>query len=857
MTDSDGTFPLKPLRLTEACRVTRAHVWARLLAAFVLVIPGIGNATGWTLIGPGSSRVDAVAISPADPSIVVATRDRYLVVSRDAGISWQFANAFYGASCQPGGFGPPAISQLAIAGGTASRIFISGCSGVYFSDDLGESWGGISPPAPQAIYLLLPNPANVDQLVLRSGPSLFLTTDRGRTWQQTTVPSGFPGVAVDWVGSAYVAWGGISAIRSPFGQSNGWVSAVNGLPAAAISVIATSGPALIAATSSGLFRSTDHAASWTQSSAPTIAYTGLSAGLSLGQPNALLYAWSSDPRVFRSTDLGITWSELPQGTGQSIGVDALIGWADNGTGNNIVVSGSQGSQLVLGNTNQGLVRSTDGGNSFSAIPTFSGLPAIPSSGIVANKAQGDALFDQLGMYTADGGTTWSTISVSNAGPGVSLSSVLWSNGPSLFVAVSQFFALESSQSILRSTDGGSTWNGGFKFVSTIDPGEFNGALIAFVPTADRTGYLLFSATCLNVSCQAVVNKSTDGGTTWGPTTPVGGQITAIVPVPGTSNYLAGFSALSLNNPTSTLGGLYSSDDGVTWRGFGSGLPQLKILSLAAKNAAGSPVFASLATDTLPTVYVSNDAGNTWQAAAAGLPAARVAALAVDPASPSTVYAGINGFGVYRSIDAGATWTDVSAGLYDTSVADLKFDGVLNGRLYVATNSGIFALDGPSAPATATAVEYFYPAFGYYFETAFPDEIAALDRGVFPGWSRTGQTFAVDLTVANMLNPVCRFFSTAFAPKSSHFYTPYTLECSVVRSSAAWQYEGVAFYLRLRGIDGACPSTDRPLYRIYNNGLGGAPNHRYTVENSIVDQMISMGWVFEGDAVTRVFACVPN
>ena len=38
--------------------------------------------------------------------------------------------------------------------------------------------------------------------------------------------------------------------------------------------------------------------------------------------------------------------------------------------------------------------------------------------------------------------------------------------------------------------------------------------------------------------------------------------------------------------------------------------------------------------------------------------------------------------------------------------------------------------------------------------------------------------------------------------------------------------------------------------------GGAPNHRYTISSSVLDQMIADGWIFEGEANTRVFACVP-
>jgi hypothetical protein len=162
-------------------------------------------------------------------------------------------------------------------------------------------------------------------------------------------------------------------------------------------------------------------------------------------------------------------------------------------------------------------------------------------------------------------------------------------------------------------------------------------------------------------------------------------------------------------------------------------------------------------------------------------------------------------------------------------------------------------------AEVSAVEYYYADWNFYFETSFPDEIAALDGGAFGGvWKRTGQMFnvwasAVDASAV----PTCRFFSTAFAPKSSHFYTPFANECAVVKTEPAWQYESIAFYIALADANGACPAETIPLYRAYDNGMGGAPNHRYTTSLNILNQMIAAGWTFEGNGNTKVFACVPQ
>jgi len=105
-------------------------------------------------------------------------------------------------------------------------------------------------------------------------------------------------------------------------------------------------------------------------------------------------------------------------------------------------------------------------------------------------------------------------------------------------------------------------------------------------------------------------------------------------------------------------------------------------------------------------------------------------------------------------------------------------------------------------ASLAAVKYFHRDYGHYFVTALPPKIAALDAGLFFGWSRTGLAFDVlAVDEAGSAN-VCRFWSgRTFAPKSSHFYTPFAWECAIVKRNTDWVYEGLVFSL-LRALPGA-------------------------------------------------------
>jgi len=165
--------------------------------------------------------------------------------------------------------------------------------------------------------------------------------------------------------------------------------------------------------------------------------------------------------------------------------------------------------------------------------------------------------------------------------------------------------------------------------------------------------------------------------------------------------------------------------------------------------------------------------------------------------------------------------------------------------------------GGGAPATAMAIEYYHAAFDHYFVTAIAGEITKLDNGTFVGWARTGKQFKVYIGAGAGLSGVCRFFSTSFNPKSSHFYTASASECTVVKANTDWLFEDTVFFVPSPNADGSCAAGSVPVYRLYNNGQGAAPNHRFTVEMAVRNDMIqNKQWIPEGLGI-GVTMCAPQ
>jgi hypothetical protein len=158
-----------------------------------------------------------------------------------------------------------------------------------------------------------------------------------------------------------------------------------------------------------------------------------------------------------------------------------------------------------------------------------------------------------------------------------------------------------------------------------------------------------------------------------------------------------------------------------------------------------------------------------------------------------------------------------------------------------------------APGLGKAVEFYHQAFGHFFITSNPGENAALRSGT--AWAPTGESFNVYTSSGAGLAGVCRFFGefpVAGGAKSSHFYTANAAECESLKKSATWKFEGVVFYMPMPDASGACPDGTNPVYRLYNDGKGGAPNHRFTANGKTQGETSRDGYSLEGVAM-----CAPQ
>lgn len=197
----------------------------------------------------------------------------------------------------------------------------------------------------------------------------------------------------------------------------------------AMNLARSRGPALWAAGHNVLAKSTDGGKSWSDVSPPGLPHLDVHGFAVDGRNTDRLYAAIAGKGLYRSTNAGATFELVTEEVGGDVFALAVTG----------------DGRILAGDTRRGLLSSSDGGRTWSA------LVESPVLGLAVNPKQSQRILaaGQLTQLSTDGGRRWKPVLALNEGTGP----VAWSESDPRIAYLVGF-----DKTLYRSSDGGENWH---------------------------------------------------------------------------------------------------------------------------------------------------------------------------------------------------------------------------------------------------------------------------------------------------------------------------------------------------------------------------------------------------------------
>ncbi len=316
------------------------------------------------------------------------------------------------------------------------------------------------------------------------------------------------------------------------------------------------------------------------------------------------------------------------------------------------------SNIVLAGTNgAGMLRSTDGGESWR----FANQGAMSGwiTGVKFSRSNPSVVYlsTYLGVSkSTDAGATWRTFSSSPMNQ-YFLSIDVYVGDPNIVYAM-------NNNGLFKSTDGGDTWR-------TITSPVLLGSNIVFVDPSDSN--LVLAATTRGAY------KSTDGGGNWARVSWSGGYSPVIACFDSRADGGMYYAA------SNRFGVFRSTDKGSTWLSVSAAMTNTFVYGLAVDPQSGAVYAASYTAG----ISKSTDNGQTWTVNKQGLTSLDFIALAINPGHPNELYTSTWG-DIFKSVDSGASWTCLSSRFTAHVIRDILPDSRNNPTtIYAGTAGGVY------------------------------------------------------------------------------------------------------------------------------------------------------------------------
>lgn len=582
-----------------------------------------------------------------------------------------------------------------------NTIFVGApAGGIWRSDDGGTTWSTNTDLLPNlGVSSIAIDPHHPDTMYIATGDrdaadtysiGVLKSVDGGQTWQTTGLS-----YTVNFsrrIGGLYINPKNtqeiVAATRTGIYRSTDGAATftqAHGGSWQMLTFIPTATDTLFAGSPNGgsIVRSTDAGATWSSvtSGLPTSGARRVEIATTADDPNYVYALFAANNNglygVYRSTDGGDTWTQRFSGNTSN-----LLHWNTNPGGN--VAGGSTGGQgwydlaIAVSPMNKDLVyvggvniwRSLNGGSSWSLSAHWFG-----GGGAAYVHADQHYFLFKPGTNELYAGHDGGLDKTSNGTNYTELSDGLH---------ITQYYRIDLSEANEDLTIGGAQDNGSH-LSNALGWDRVKGGDGMDNAIAESNPNVMYAA-----SQYGNFDKSTNGGQSF--------NATFNLPPNGTGQWVTPF----LIDPTND-NILYAGYDQL-WKSTNAGLSFTTTSSSIAGNTAGIDVIAVAESNNQviyvaiqDDVYRSTDGGSTWSLISGNISNPRsVTDIAISDTDPNHIWITKSGYDagakVFESIDAGGSWTNLSGGLPNLPVNTIIHQKNSDGAIYIGTDVGVYYRD---------------------------------------------------------------------------------------------------------------------------------------------------------------------
>ncbi|MGE0130221.1 MAG: hypothetical protein AB7U82_19215 [Blastocatellales bacterium] len=684
---------------------------------FTSRIPSESYDRVWQMTGPFGGDVTAMAIDPRDADrIWLGTSDGHIFRSTDGGSVWR--------RIRPGVKSPGFVITVILFDSEKPGVIYAGLKplldlneetnggGIFISEDDGQSWRMLEAMRGRSVRNMAQAAKDPNVLAVAARDGLYLTKDRGATWDRITPANdpefkGFHSVAIDprdadiiYVGTHHLPWKTTDCGKTWKLAGSKEKGMIDDSDIMAIHIDESNPDTVLMSACSGIYRSHDASGTWTKIQG--IPYSS--------RRTHVIYQHPTKPEViFAGTTEGLwlsTDSGKPDSWRRMTSVRTVI--------NSIAIHPARPDRVFLGTEDNGVLISVDGGEGYDA--SNAGFINRQVRAVLADRTErgrvyAGVIFDGVngGMFISeDGGVTWSQ-SMSGMGVRDVYSIYQSESNPATIYA-------GTNHGLFRSDDHGRTWAQVKKESAAPSDGtaasEKSSADPAIQISSKSKGKARARTGTKSRNRKAATAKSKRAKPQ--PPKPkadepidLQSQVFAILPLKPfnaagnngegdsqTQSTQSDQSTQSTQSPppvwmiASTWDGLFRTEDEKKgWREIkfpktGDDEAKLKINTIVTNPHTPGSIFIGADEG----LFVSQDNGESFNPMPLDAEIHRVRCVVFDPRNAETIYVGAsNGF--FRSFDSGRTWENRGGGMpLLTDVGAIVISAANPDELYLSDES---------------------------------------------------------------------------------------------------------------------------------------------------------------------------